>query len=553
MPLTGSSYGDVVFKLNQPEEELNKLQADDDIHQISQSQNQIQQEQAKQESIKSQEITDQWNAQRAYNDAVRKRTTLTPKAGYYDPAQGLPQLPTDPNTGRPTLAGSAPTEGAPIVPTPNSAGAPVSPPSSYIGGPTDPTAPQAGPMGMPGPGSVAQNGQVVQSPGLDTQGRPSVGEMMGPVIQPGAPPANSAGADMVSSSTPVAQAQPSAPAASAGPAGTTLKPMSAADPSTHDVNIDWDGVDNDLAASGYAAQGMGLQKSRVAALPAVYDMHIKAHDEAAKRMTSIADAAAAIPQVDFNTTDPQALQAQKNNSLMIARQQYRMLMQNGIINPQQEQQYEQSLAGGWTPELQQQIQAIGRSATAAKDQQTEMREAIESRQRLLNGQSENRNRSSEIDQRNQQSADKKLSDAAASLSDATSASDYDQRAKALNLDAATLARLPRSADLDWSPKGIDATKERILTRGMNAKELAEYRNGQAEIAVRKSEGAANRAARLTAADKLAGNGTVVPDLGLPKGSGAVPSIGIVDAYRRAAGGDRAKTKQMLKDNNWKVE
>ncbi len=79
-------------------------------------------------------------------------------------------------------------------------------------------------------------------------------------------------------------------------------------------------------------------------------------------------------------------------------------------------------------------------------------------------------------------ADKARSDAAALLSQATSAADYD--AKLAKIDKAVAAKLPTSNALDFSDKGLADTQERILTSGMNSEQLAAHQDRQASQATR---------------------------------------------------------------------
>lgn len=340
-----SSYGNQILNVPTPESQFEQSRYNQDTHDIAQQQSQ-------QEAIKTQEINRQWQAQKAYADALKKNVRLVPAPGYTDAPDAVQPIATgtDPGTGRPSLA--------------------------------------------------MDNGAT---PGLQSASNslaPTVSSPVAPPIPPTPAAANSlAGAAAGPSAPAMPSAEPSpVPAVSPNqPLG--LKPMNPNDPSTYRVIYDNNGINNDLTAAGFGPEAIQNDKARAAALTTVVDQHIKALDETGKRMKVLADALTAVPLTDFNETDPQKLQQQQQNSQFGAIQQLRYAVQNGGIDPSQEAVLEQQIRSGWTPQLQQQVQMLANSATAAHDQHIEALDATREHREQLTANSTNSDRELQSQQR----------------------------------------------------------------------------------------------------------------------------------------------------------
>lgn len=322
-----------------------------DLYQNEQRQNSIDigKEQAKQEAIATQELTDRWKAGNLYNDLVKKAMTQTPKPGYYDPALAG-QRPTLAQPSQPSDAGGP--SGAPVSDNPDLAAAMA--------------ARDAAPMSGDTPVSPNLAGGASNSMAAAISGAPAIASPA-TVAPPAGIGANSI-AGGIQATAPVATLPP----VPVGPDNKPLEPMDAKDPSTYDVNIDFDKVNRGLAAAGYASQGNAIQSDRVKAQTAVVDMYIKQHADAAAKMGSLANLLTAIPLTDFNSTDPQTLQQQQQASHDTALQQLRYGVQAGVIDPSMEAGLEQQIrANGWTPQLQQQLIALSKSTTSAHEQQVQ--------------------------------------------------------------------------------------------------------------------------------------------------------------------------------------
>lgn len=342
--------------------------------------------------------------------------------------------------------------------------------------------------------------------------RNSIGDLMGPTVQPGqpgyiagpyVPPPSAVGAtapmqpNAINPAAPVVPSplspvgQPVAPRPVAGvaaprvqppaavpPTSGGLKPVDLNDHSTYRVEFDEDAYRQGMASRGYSLEGNQIDGENAKALNEVYTMQKNAHEAQEKKNGLIAETAQSILSAapfDFSP-DPNSPEFQQQSDIFraVARQGYRRLMNAGIINRNEEAYYEGMISGPITPQLIAQVRQVAASATGGEAQQREERERIESRQRILNGQSETKRRDIENQKDSEALSDKKLSDATAALSLSNSASDYDQRAADMKLDPATLARLPRSKDLDWSPKNLTATQEQIRLHGMTTEQQAQY-------------------------------------------------------------------------------
>ena len=527
------NYGSTIFQLTNPAEQFQRFQGDDLNDSIRTNQINIGREQAKQEAVKTQEINRQWEAWKAADEARKAAAKIVPNPGYYDPSQGPPPqvdqpsvLPADPTTGNPTLRKP---EDIPAAPSANGVPAAVpanpgvspaaiaTPPSNTLGSsiyagavpsnlPTDYT-----PQNFQQP-IVVQTPPAPLPPYAAPAERNSIGDLMGPTVQPGqpgyiagpyVPPPSAVGAtapmqpNAINPAAPVVPSplspvgQPVAPRPVAGvaaprvqppaavpPTSGGLKPVDLNDHSTYRVEHDDDKFHQIMEQKGFGLEALQYDQERAKALNQVYEMQKNAHEAQEKKNGLIAETAQSVMSsapVDFSL-DPNSpeFQQQSDTFRTVAKQGYRRLVSAGVISPTEEAQYEQVVSGPITPQLIAQIKQIAASATGAEAQQREERERIQSRQTILNGTSENKRRDIENQKDSEALADKKVSDATAALSLSNSASDYDQRAADMKLDPATLARLPRSKDLDWSPKNLAATQEQIRLHGMTTEQQAQY-------------------------------------------------------------------------------
>lgn len=355
-----SSYGDVIFRLNNPQEQFQRFEAQDSaLHSNSLEdsirQNQIDagKETTKQERIKTQQVDRAWEAQKAYADALKKNIKLVPAPGYADAAEamGQPKPPAtgvDPQTGRPSLA-------------------------------MDNGATPVGANDQPGNSLSAA---VATAPGLPIPPTPAAmnNSLAGSIAPPSAtpmPPPTSVPASSTPSS--VSGVEP-------------LKPMDHSDPSTYKVVYDQEGINRDLTAAGYGPEAIVNDKNRAEALTKVVDQHIKTLDETAKRQKILADSVASVPQTNFNETDPQKLAQQQSDSQAAAIQQLRYAVQNGGIDPGMEQQLEQQIRAGWTPQLQAQMVRLGKVVTSAHEQHIEALDATREHREQITANSTNTER-----------------------------------------------------------------------------------------------------------------------------------------------------------------
>lgn len=322
---------------------------------IRRAQGEQEKERAKQEVVKTAEINHAWEAQQAVSDALKKFSKVVPAEGYTDGTDtSVAPTGVNPATGRPSLAmdnGATPGVGT----------------------------------GLPGNNLTAAVSGAPSSVPVPSGGAASLASALNPTATPSVAPVPT----------------PAVPTAS------PLKKMNPNDPSTFKVDYDLEGMTKHLTGLGFGQEALKLSADRKAALALEVDRYSKAHKLALDKMTGLSNLLAAVPVTDFNETDPQKLQAQQQASQLGALQQLRLGVQNGLIDPAQENGLEQQIMSQpWNPQMQQQVTMMAKSATAAKDQeahalnvQKELREKLTGESTIEKNKAETKEKGVEIAQK----------------------------------------------------------------------------------------------------------------------------------------------------------
>jgi len=394
--------------------------------------NQFRKEQNAQEAIKTKEISEAWAAQNADREARKASRNIVANDGY-DPASSPDYVPAaayDPNTNpqtRPHVlggagdAGSVAAPGTPVA-TPTSSAPAVSPPAANSfasaavpGASTAPPMPTSPPQGLAGPivnpqSSTDGTVQYVGPRGdkYSVAAGSDVSSLIANGYKPVAPVSAPAASNQMSAALTPAQAPPqqgvppatatpsliptqaAVPAPTGGSTEPTLPPIDLRNPATYHVEQDEDKYRESMDRSGHGDYGQLQSTNRQKALNSVYETQKNQYEAAAKKNQAVSDAALAVVgsgPINLDNPDQNAVEAQKAQWITNARFQMRRLMQAGIIKPQEEAAYEQIFNQGYSPQLYQTVKGIADSADGGVKHMKMEQEAVESRQRVLNGQS----------------------------------------------------------------------------------------------------------------------------------------------------------------------
>jgi hypothetical protein len=264
------------------------------------------------------------------------------------------------------------------------------------------------------------------------------------------------------------------------------------------LSTDWSGIQGDITNAGYGPEALALNKNILEAKEAGLKLIETQHLADQAKVAGFASALNSLPPVDPKAPGASDQIAAFNGAFpnVLANS-----VQKGVITPQQAQQYGAMFQQGgntWTPQLQMQIDGAKNGALTAQ-------QAIEHGSKLIDQAREQTqvdsvvtHNKAETAKINAEMADKAKSDAAALLSNATSAADYD--AKKATVDPKVAAQLPDSKGLDFSDDGIEGTRDKILKSGMNAEQVANYEQKKISVASLAAAREANSIARQTSND-----------------------------------------------------
>lgn len=238
------------------------------------------------------------------------------------------------------------------------------------------------------------------------------------------------------------------------------------------ISTNWTGVDGKLVQGGYGleAQNLGVERAKVqkAGLDLVHAQNVADMD----RVKAVGQQIGALPEVD-ESAPPEVQAVQKAAFNAAAPTVIASLVQGGHMSQQQGAQMIQTLqqSGGWTPQIGAYVKQTRMAAMTAQEQSQYYHQNLED---LRNGRTDALNKpkiEAETAKLQNENTDKSTSDAAAALSNSKDKADY----------AAKLAKLdPKIADkFDPNADPADpAMKEKILTAGMNADQLARHQESK---------------------------------------------------------------------------
>lgn len=235
---------------------------------------------------------------------------------------------------------------------------------------------------------------------------------------------------------------------------------------------DWSGVQGDVTNAGYGPEALNLSVERSKVQKAALDQMHAQNVVDADRIKAVGSQLGALPQVDESAT-PEVQAVQKAAFNAAAPTAIANLVQGGHMSKQQGAQIIQTLSqsGGWTPQIGAYVKQTQLAALDAQQQVEHVQKGLDAaRQQKLDKLNEPKILA-ETAKVQGEVADKATSDAAAALSNSKDKADY----------AAKLAKLdPKIADkFDPNADPADpAMKEKILTAGMNADQLARHQESK---------------------------------------------------------------------------